>query len=240
MQKRLSATATTVGVNGDYFNVNDGRPSGVLVRNGVLEHPPRARPHERRHRRRRHAARRPRDDARLLARHRAAAPRRAERSAERERLRAVHARVRCDDAARRQRGGDRLPAVPDGHAEHRPRGGRDERRRAEHRQDVDTRRRSRAAGDAGRTRSVSSARRRSAARSRRASRSIPRGTGSSSAIGGGPAIVADGKADLPRRRGVHARRSSRRTTRARPSASARTARSCSSPSTEASPATASG
>jgi hypothetical protein len=40
MQKRLSATATTVGVNGDYFNVNDGRPSGVLVRNGVLEHPP--------------------------------------------------------------------------------------------------------------------------------------------------------------------------------------------------------
>ncbi|MFL6017069.1 MAG: phosphodiester glycosidase family protein [Gaiellaceae bacterium] len=42
MQKRLSATATTVGVNGDYFNVNDGRPSGVLVRNGVLEHPPEA------------------------------------------------------------------------------------------------------------------------------------------------------------------------------------------------------
>ncbi len=40
MQKRLSATATTVGVNGDYFNVNDGRPSGVLVRNGVIEHPP--------------------------------------------------------------------------------------------------------------------------------------------------------------------------------------------------------
>jgi hypothetical protein len=40
MQKRLSATTTTVGVNGDYFNVNDGRPSGVLVRNGVLEHPP--------------------------------------------------------------------------------------------------------------------------------------------------------------------------------------------------------
>jgi hypothetical protein len=39
MQKRLSATATTVGVNGDYFNVNDGRPSGVLMRNGTLEHP---------------------------------------------------------------------------------------------------------------------------------------------------------------------------------------------------------
>ena len=27
MQKRLSATATTVGINGDYFNVNDGRPN---------------------------------------------------------------------------------------------------------------------------------------------------------------------------------------------------------------------
>ena len=40
MEKRLSATATTVGINGDYFNVNDGRPSGVLIRNGVLEHPP--------------------------------------------------------------------------------------------------------------------------------------------------------------------------------------------------------
>ena len=40
MQKRLAATATTVGINGDYFNVNDGRPSGVLLRNGVLEHPP--------------------------------------------------------------------------------------------------------------------------------------------------------------------------------------------------------
>ena len=34
MQKRLSATATTVGVNGDYFNVNDGRPSGVLSATG--------------------------------------------------------------------------------------------------------------------------------------------------------------------------------------------------------------
>jgi hypothetical protein len=39
IEKRLSTTATTVGVNGDYFNVNDGRPSGVLVRAGVLDHP---------------------------------------------------------------------------------------------------------------------------------------------------------------------------------------------------------
>ena len=40
MQKRLRATATVAGVNGDLFNWNDGHPSGVLIRNGVLEHPP--------------------------------------------------------------------------------------------------------------------------------------------------------------------------------------------------------
>jgi hypothetical protein len=40
MEKRLSSTATVVGVNGDLFNWNDGHPSGILIRNGVLEHPP--------------------------------------------------------------------------------------------------------------------------------------------------------------------------------------------------------
>jgi exopolysaccharide biosynthesis protein len=40
MERRLSATATVAGVNGDLFNWNDGHPSGVLIRNGVLEHPP--------------------------------------------------------------------------------------------------------------------------------------------------------------------------------------------------------
>ncbi len=40
MQKRMSASATVAGVNGDLFNWNDGHPSGVLIRNGVLEHPP--------------------------------------------------------------------------------------------------------------------------------------------------------------------------------------------------------
>ena len=44
------------------FNVNDGRPSGVLIRNGVLEHPPLAGPHEHRHRVRRPLHARPRDD----------------------------------------------------------------------------------------------------------------------------------------------------------------------------------
>ena len=39
MQKRLSAGATMVGVNGDMFAAS-GRPSGVLVRNGVVESPP--------------------------------------------------------------------------------------------------------------------------------------------------------------------------------------------------------
>jgi exopolysaccharide biosynthesis protein len=40
IEKRLSATATVAGVNGDLFNFGDGHPSGVLMRNGVLDHPP--------------------------------------------------------------------------------------------------------------------------------------------------------------------------------------------------------
>jgi hypothetical protein len=39
MQKRLSPGATMVGVNGDMF-AGSGRPSGVLVRDGVVESPP--------------------------------------------------------------------------------------------------------------------------------------------------------------------------------------------------------
>jgi exopolysaccharide biosynthesis protein len=40
MQKRLSSTATMVGVNGDLFAWETGRPSGVLMRNGVVDSPP--------------------------------------------------------------------------------------------------------------------------------------------------------------------------------------------------------
>jgi hypothetical protein len=39
MQKRLSAGATMVGVNGDFY-ADSGRPSGVLMRDGVVESPP--------------------------------------------------------------------------------------------------------------------------------------------------------------------------------------------------------
>lgn len=39
MQRRLSAGATMVGVNGDFF-ADSGRPSGVLMRDGVVESPP--------------------------------------------------------------------------------------------------------------------------------------------------------------------------------------------------------
>jgi hypothetical protein len=42
MQKRLSTQATSVGVNGDYFAPSDGRPSGILLRDGVLATPPNA------------------------------------------------------------------------------------------------------------------------------------------------------------------------------------------------------
>ncbi len=40
MQKRLSASATMVGVNGDFFNLATGRPSGVLLRDGIVDSPP--------------------------------------------------------------------------------------------------------------------------------------------------------------------------------------------------------
>ena len=39
MQKRLSAGATMVGVNGDFY-APSGRPSGVLMRGGVVDSPP--------------------------------------------------------------------------------------------------------------------------------------------------------------------------------------------------------
>jgi flagellar hook assembly protein FlgD len=40
METRLGAGATVAGVNGDLFDLGDGHPSGVVMRNGVLEHPP--------------------------------------------------------------------------------------------------------------------------------------------------------------------------------------------------------
>ena len=39
MQKRLSSTATMVGVNGDFY-ADSGRPSGVLMRDNVVDSPP--------------------------------------------------------------------------------------------------------------------------------------------------------------------------------------------------------
>jgi hypothetical protein len=42
MQKRLALQATQVGVNGDFFSWSDGRPSGGLIRDGVLVAPPNA------------------------------------------------------------------------------------------------------------------------------------------------------------------------------------------------------
>jgi hypothetical protein len=40
MERRVSGQMTTIGVNGDFFNWNGGWPSGVLMRGGVLEHHP--------------------------------------------------------------------------------------------------------------------------------------------------------------------------------------------------------
>jgi hypothetical protein len=40
MQRRLAGEATMVGVNGDFSRIADGRPNGILVRDGVLVTPP--------------------------------------------------------------------------------------------------------------------------------------------------------------------------------------------------------
>ena len=40
MQRRLAATGTMVGINGDFYAPDTGRPSGVLMRDGVVESPP--------------------------------------------------------------------------------------------------------------------------------------------------------------------------------------------------------
>jgi hypothetical protein len=40
MQRRLGTQATSVGVNGDLFALADGRPSGILLRDGVLANAP--------------------------------------------------------------------------------------------------------------------------------------------------------------------------------------------------------
>jgi exopolysaccharide biosynthesis protein len=40
MQKRLAGQATMVGVNGDFSRIADGKPSGILLRDGVLVTPP--------------------------------------------------------------------------------------------------------------------------------------------------------------------------------------------------------
>lgn len=42
MEKRLGSVAVTAGVNGDYFAVATGRPSGVLMQDGLLVSPPRS------------------------------------------------------------------------------------------------------------------------------------------------------------------------------------------------------
>jgi hypothetical protein len=40
MQRRRSTQATAVGLNGDFFSLVDGRPSGITLRDGVLVTPP--------------------------------------------------------------------------------------------------------------------------------------------------------------------------------------------------------
>ena len=241
MQKRVSRDGDRRRRQRRLLRVDDGRPSGILIRDGVARAPARAATA-------RASASTPTgtlrvervDAARLLAGHRPAAPRRRSTTRRRERRRALHA---ARGARRRPRVADAYevvsPAVPAGDAEHRPRRQRD----------------GAVAPSNGRTpippdgavlqaRGVdrAEARGRGAGRHdgrRRAASLNPDGTGVVDAIGGGPV-------DRPRRQGRSSAReafppaSSRRATRARRSVSAPTGGSCSSPSTAASPATASG
>ena len=80
MEKDASATSTVVGVNGDFFAANPGKPTGILMRGGVLESAPCKRALESRHRRRRHAHRRGRALRRHVARQRPAPAARPERA----------------------------------------------------------------------------------------------------------------------------------------------------------------
>jgi hypothetical protein len=41
LERRASATATVAGVNGDFFAAS-GEPSGIVMRSGILDHPPQA------------------------------------------------------------------------------------------------------------------------------------------------------------------------------------------------------
>jgi hypothetical protein len=40
MERGLTSQATSIGVNGDFFNWNTGRPTGLLMRNGAIDHQP--------------------------------------------------------------------------------------------------------------------------------------------------------------------------------------------------------
>ena len=238
MQKRLSSTATMVGVNGDLFALGDG--------------PAERRPHARR-RRREPAVRRPLERRRhgrgpldvrrveFFGTWRGLGQRRTVNDMNQppgdERRLALHAELRAVDAvaARHRRRRDR--AVPAGDAEHRPlRAGR---RAHERRADGDParRRRARRARHGGAAAARGGAGRHGAHAARHPAPRLDRHRAGDRRR---PGPRPERQARLPLERGVHVPRSSCRATRARPSDSSRTAASSSSPPTAASRATASG
>jgi hypothetical protein len=40
LERRVSVAATVAGISGDYFGSSDGHPTGILIRNGALDHQP--------------------------------------------------------------------------------------------------------------------------------------------------------------------------------------------------------
>ena len=127
MQRRVSASATVAGVNGDLFTWNEGLPSGMLMQSGVLDDAAASAAVERRHHRRRTRC--------SWSASRCSAPGRARASAGRSPA-STSARARTASRSSRRPGAPRRP--PRGHGRGRaravPAGG------AEHRADRDRRR----------------------------------------------------------------------------------------------------
>ncbi len=69
MQRRLASQATMVGVNGDFSRIADGKPSGILLRDGVLVTPPNGQRSSAGHQPRRHLGRSSCHVLRNVARH---------------------------------------------------------------------------------------------------------------------------------------------------------------------------
>ena len=112
MEKDLASTATVVGVNGDFFVADPGKPSGILMRGGALDTAPTQLALEPRHRHRRHVDGCAGLVRRHLARDRPAPPVRPECRAGQGSYDALHIGLGAGDAGRSGVAVDVLSAIP--------------------------------------------------------------------------------------------------------------------------------